>query len=143
MSTKRSLRGIAVAAALAAVAIPAAAQYASTYTVIENRSDGTIVERVYAAEPILVERSAPIYVERYRLHEDQIITEAVKDELAADPYLDPRSIAVETEKNVVSLSGLVGTPGQARIAARDAQRVEGVKEVRNYIRSRVGDASGY
>ena len=149
MSRKPSLLRIAVAAALASVAIPAAAQSAPTYTVIETHPDGTTVERVYATErayvagPAIVESGPPILVERRRLHEDQLITEAVKEELAADPRLDPSRIAVETERNVVQLSGLVSTPGQARIAARDAQRVEGVAEVRNYIRPRVGDASSY
>ena len=75
--------------------------------------------------------------------EDMLITEDVKAALDADPRLDPRSIAVETSRNVVSLSGLVNTPGQAIIAQRDASRVGGVAEVRNYLRSKVGDPTSY
>jgi hypothetical protein len=79
-----------------------------------------------------------ITVRRAYANENALITEEVKDELARDARLDPSRIAVETDRNVVTLSGLVSTPGQARIALQDAHRVEGVHEVRNYLRPRVG-----
>ena len=36
------------------------------------------------------------------------------------------------------LTGRVTTPGQADIASRDAASVDGVREVRNELRTRVG-----
>jgi len=129
MNTMHRALAVATLGTLAVVAFTATAQEVASYTVVEDRS------AYYVAPPITVER-------RYA-SEDMLITEDVKAALAADPRLDPRNIAVETSRNVVSLSGLVNTPGQAVIATRDAGQVYGVAEVRNYLRSRVGDPTSY
>ena len=127
---------VAAALALASgVVIPATAQEITSYTVVEERS--TYYEPSYYVAP------APIIVERPYATEDMLINEDVKATLASDPRLDSRSIAVETNRNVVTLSGLVNRPGQARIAQRDASQVNGVAEVRNYLRSKVGDSSSW
>jgi hypothetical protein len=80
----------------------------------------------------------PITVYGSRASEDELITNDVVYQLATDPRLSGK-IGVETERNVVTLSGRVTTPGQAEIAARDAKSVDGVSEVRNLVRSRVGN----
>ena len=111
---------------LLAVAAPVAAQdELNGYTRLPNSDYYTYREPV-------------ITVQSRHADEDVFITEEVKDTLAADPRLDPSRIAVDTERNVVRLSGLVETPGQAAIATRDAHRIDGVTEVRNYLRTRVG-----
>ena len=88
-----------------------------------------------APSPILVEER--ITVTAPSLTEDQAITRDVVDTLAYDARLSGR-IGVETRNNVVELSGRVGTPGQVRIAERDAKSVPGVREVQNSIRPSVG-----
>jgi hypothetical protein len=112
-------------AAIAVVALPATAQYSETY--------------VYVEEPAYHE--SLIVVERPFASEDVLITQDVMSELAWDPRLDSSRIAVDTQRNVVSLSGSVTRAGQAALAARDAKGVDGVAEVHNYLRPRVG-ASG-
>ena len=129
MKTVHKALAVATFGVLAVVAISATAQETASYIVVPQQ--GTY----YYAPPITVER-------RYAT-EDMLINDDVKATLAADPRLDSRSIAVETNRNVVSLSGLVNLPGQAVIAQRDASQVYGVSEVRNYLRSRVGDPTSY
>ena len=83
-----------------------------------------------------------ITVERGYMN-DQALSEEVKDELARDPRIDPSRIVVETRHSVVTLSGLVNTPAQVTHVARDANRVAGVSEVRNYVRSLIGGSGGW
>lgn len=71
-------------------------------------------------------------------NEDAAITQSVADNIAADPWING-AVGIDTRDNVVTLTGLVSTPGQTWRAAGDARRVDGVDEVRNQIRSRVGD----
>jgi hypothetical protein len=141
----------ALGATFALLGASATAQGLDNYAVVEERSTYYAPEAVYyarapevvyyASPAETVYYAPPIVVERQLLTEDQMITENVRAVLDSDPRIDSSRIAVETQQNSVALSGLVGTPGQARIARRDAQQVEGVHEVRNYIRSRVGDSS--
>src|SRR5688572_8776061 len=126
MSTGSRILGRSVCGALALVALAATAQGTDSYVVVEERS-------TYYAPRVTVEHR--------HASEDTLITQDVKAVFESDPRLDPSHISVETERNVVRLAGLVSSPGQAIIAARDAQGVAGVSEVRNYIRSRVGDTS--
>ena len=88
-----------------------------------------------APEPVLVEERITVIAPS--LTEDQAITRDVVDTLAYDSRLSGR-IGVETRNNTVELSGRVATPGQVRIAERDAKSVPGVREVRNSIRPSVG-----
>lgn len=89
-----------------------------------------VVTEVYEAPPRIVVEAEPIGV-------DEAITYDVVDTLAADDRLSGR-IGVETYDRRVELSGIVTTPGQARIAARDAMSVPGVREVNSQLRTRVG-----
>jgi len=135
MTARNSILAGTLAALAAGVAASATAQEPQSYVVVEDHGN-------YSAPP-LTYYAPPLTVERRRATEDFLVNEDVKAALAADPRLDPRSIAVETNRNVVSLSGLVNLPGQAIIAQRDASQVNGVSEVRNNLRSRVGDPTSY
>jgi osmotically-inducible protein OsmY len=66
---------------------------------------------------------------------------AVRDELAADPKIDHRQVAVSADDGVVSLRGTVGSLRQRREAAEAAKRVYGVQEVKNQLEVRplIGD----
>ena len=88
-----------------------------------------VTTRIYEANRIEVE--APRY------STDQRITNDVVDVLATDPRLSGK-IGVVTDDRTVHLTGRVTTPGQADIASRDAMSVDGVREVRNELRTRVG-----
>jgi osmotically-inducible protein OsmY len=88
--------------------------------------------------PSVTVYEASITVHGRRAAEDDLITHEVVLELARDPRLSGH-IGVETQSSDVTLSGLVTTPGQADRAGRDAHRVEGVRNVRNDLRSRVGE----
>ena len=72
-----------------------------------------------------------------RSAEDQAITLAVIGRIAADPLISGR-VGVDTQRNVVMLSGRVATPVQADRAARHALAVSGVREVDNQLRSHPG-----
>jgi hypothetical protein len=143
MIRKSRLLARALGATLLALGASATAQGLASYAVVEDRSSYYAPDVVYYYTPPaeVAYYAPPIVVERRLLTEDEMITEEVKAVLDSDPRIDSSRISVETQQNSVALSGLVGTPGQARIARRDAQQVEGVREVRNYIRSRVGDSS--
>ena len=91
----------------------------------------------YTPTVIEVDDRERIIVTAPPLSENQAITRDVVDTLAADPRLSGR-IGVETRNNVVELSGRVTTPGQVRIAERDAKSVPGVRDVQSLLRSSVG-----
>ena len=80
---------------------------------------------------------APTIVTGQRSAEDQAITLAVIDRLRADPLISGR-IGVDTQRNVVTLTGRVATPMQSDRAASHAMRVAGVREVDNQLRSHPG-----
>lgn len=100
----------------AALAAPALAQ-----------TDGTSPQHVGPATVVTAQRSA----------EDQAITVAVIDRIAADPLISGR-VGVDTYRNVVTLSGRVATAVQADRAARHALFTKGVREVDNQLRSHPG-----
>lgn len=147
------LRAPLLCAAIAAVAAPAFAaevleivqvpvtsyqygQPVTTYYYVERPATGTTY--VYT-EPVVTEvyRAPDVVVTAPALTEDEAITRDVVDTIASNPRISGR-IGVETRDNNVNLSGIVGTPGQARSAVRDAQSVPGVRNVESELRSRVG-----
>ena len=79
----------------------------------------------------------PTYVTARRSAEDEAITYAVIQRIAADPLISGR-VGVDTVRNVVTLSGRVATTMQAERATRDAKGVRGVREVDNQLRSHPG-----
>jgi osmotically-inducible protein OsmY len=69
--------------------------------------------------------------------EDQRITNDVEAKIAGDPLLTG-TIGVETVNGVVTLTGLVSTSGEADRAGRDAESVDGVREVDDQVNALVG-----
>ena len=70
------------------------------------------------------------------------LQQAVRDELAADPKIDHREVAVSaSDDGAVILRGTVGSLRQRRAAAEAAKRVFGVQEVENNldVRPLIGD----
>jgi hypothetical protein len=140
MTTTRKLLASALFGVLG-VANSATAQEIASYTVVEDRSTYYVVPPTYVETPTYV--APPIVVERRYATEDASISEDVRAALNADPRLDNtrNTIAVDTNRGVVSLSGTVTRPGQATIAKRDAQLIPDVREVNNYLRARIGFTS--
>ena len=153
---KLSTLVLAVGTVLAAPAFAQAVTYYSqperTTTYYTDPVTGAYVERtetVYPLpttvyrDPAPVTYAAPVYsqpdivVVAPRLSEDQLITRDVVDRIANDPHMSGR-VGVETYRNDVTLTGRVTTPGQVDRAERDARSVEGVRDVTNLVRPRVG-----
>jgi osmotically-inducible protein OsmY len=61
--------------------------------------------------------------------DDTLITTKVKASFAADPQVSALAITVETEKGVVTLSGVVESEAERQRAIQLAQGMEGVKRV--------------
>jgi osmotically-inducible protein OsmY len=61
----------------------------------------------------------------------------VTDELYWDPKLDSGAIAVSVDDGVVTLRGTVGSFHEKQDAKRDAERIYGVKDVRNELEVRI------
>jgi osmotically-inducible protein OsmY len=78
-----------------------------------------------------------ITVEQRRLSADERIQATLMDVLAQAPNMSG-SIGVESRDQVVTLSGWTATSGQAQRAVRYAYAIDGVKDVQNEIRPRVG-----
>ena len=89
----------------------------------------TYVETVYPGADIIV--TAP------RLNEDQLITRDVIDRIAGNPNISG-NIGVETYRRDVTLTGRTVTQGQSDRAESEAKSVDGVRDVNNLIRPRVG-----
>ena len=130
--------------ALAAAAMPALAEVVeyryyypaptTTYYYTEPATTyyypAPVTEVYYRAPDVVV--TAPRYY-----NDDLRITDDVVGVLASDSRLSGK-IGVETWRNDVTLTGRVSTPGQARIAERDAKSVSGVRDVSNQLRTSVG-----
>ena len=143
-------RPIALSLAAAALALPGLAMadivYESTYYVPPTP------DTVYYLQPAETEyvtteqpeihyyypASDTIEVYAQRASEDDLIANDVAENIAADPYIRGR-IGVESRNRAVTLTGRVGTPGQKLRAENDAHAVDDVAEVRNHLRSAVGD----
>lgn len=63
----------------------------------------------------------------------------VKDELAWEPQVDPKTIAVSAEDGRVTLRGTVGSPREKLAASKAAKRVFGVVAVHNELEVRLLD----
>jgi hyperosmotically inducible protein len=61
--------------------------------------------------------------------DDTTITTKVKANLLADPAVSSFAISVETSKGVVSLTGIVNSPGERAQAIQVAQETGGVRRV--------------
>jgi osmotically-inducible protein OsmY len=85
-------------------------------------------------------KEPPVTVTAERKSKDELINEDVVKLLASDTRLSGY-IGVETRDQIVTLNGRVTSAGQTWRATRIAQSVEGVREVRNHLRTRVGGMS--
>jgi len=61
----------------------------------------------------------------------------VTDELYWDPKVDSAAIAVSAADGVVTLRGTVGSFREKQEAKHDAERIYGVKDVKNEIEVRI------
>ena len=66
--------------------------------------------------------------------DDARVAAAVRSALLADPDLGLRDIAVDVDRGVVSLSGVVRTADEVQRAATVAQRAAGVREVKSGLK---------
>ena len=105
--------------------------YTEPATTYYYREPVTTTTYVYTEPAITVE--APRYY-----NDDQRITADVVDAIASDGRIRG-DIGVSTYRSNVELTGRVTTPGQRDRAGRAARSVDGVGEVQNLIRPRVGD----
>lgn len=128
-SVERSDPAIAVAPSVTYSAPPSTTTYVAPATTSVAPPTVTYYEPVRYGPDIVV--TAP------RASEDPLITGEVMDRIASDPNISGR-VGVETYRNDVTLTGRVATQGQADRAERHARAVEGVDEVTNLVRPRVG-----
>jgi hypothetical protein len=144
-------RPIALSIAAAALALPGLAiadiVYESTYYVPPTP------DTVYYLQPVETEyvrteqpeiryyypASNTIEVYAQRASEDDLMANDVAENIAADPNIRGR-IGVEALNRDVTLTGRVATPGQKLRAENDARAVDDVREVRNHLRSAVGES---
>ncbi|MBC8024347.1 MAG: BON domain-containing protein [Burkholderiales bacterium] len=75
-----------------------------------------------------------ILVPSSSLTQDQLIKSEVMDRIASDQRPSGQ-IGVETQDNVVTLTGRVLDPDQIEWAAQDARGVDGVTDVNNLVRA--------
>lgn len=68
--------------------------------------------------------------------DDSVITTKVKAAIFNEPTLKASEINVETYRGVVQLSGFVNSPDDERKAIEVARNIEGVKSVKDDMRSK-------
>jgi osmotically-inducible protein OsmY len=64
---------------------------------------------------------------------DSVITTRVKAGILSDPGLAGSDISVNTDRGVVTLTGMVKSQEQAAVASAHAQRPDGVLRVENHL----------
>lgn len=109
------------------VYVPPTTYYGETVTTTYDDVAAPGTTAIYTEPPIVVRPD----------DNDAALNQDVVETLALDPRLSGR-IGVETRDRDVSLSGVVGTEGQALRAERDAMNVYGVARVHNELTSRFG-----
>jgi hypothetical protein len=70
--------------------------------------------------------------------DDSLLADKVTLALYSDKQVRGRQIAVEASQGVVQLNGVVASSAEAQRAVQVAQKVPGVKEVRNRLRVQEG-----
>jgi len=101
-----------------------------TYYAAPVTDHSTVVGDTYYDE-------SPIIVTAPRASDDVLITDDVVDRIASDPRVSG-NIGVDTFRGDVTLTGRTGGTVQKDFAEQDAKSVDGVNDVENYIRPRVG-----
>ena len=73
---------------------------------------------------------------------DEAITDIISNRIAANKYLEPADITVYTQNGVVTLRGTVEDLDQLHMAEYMAERVQGVKAIKNeLVETHTADAS--
>ena len=91
-------------------------------------------QRVAAAQPASpAETSASRLLPPPEALSDPVITAKVKASLMADPAMAGSDVSVNTDRGVVSLTGMVASQEQAAVAAAHAQRQDGVMRVDDHL----------
>jgi hypothetical protein len=157
MNARCKLRASLAAAALAAAVPAVAAEAVTVYTVPADELPATTTyysapstattyyyvpsTETYYYVPATTEvyTEAPITVYADRATDDQRITDDVGFAIASDPRISG-TIGVDTFNRDVTLTGRVGTTVQKDWADQDAKGVDGVRDVNNYLRPRVGES---
>jgi uncharacterized protein YjbJ (UPF0337 family) len=69
---------------------------------------------------------------------DQLISQDVRNALLADPTIanDARSIRIDTNNGVVTISGFVSTSSEKQLVTRLLQNVSGIRQVNNQLEVR-------
>ena len=119
------------------IATPAEPVVTSTETV--TTTETVFVPATQSPAPV-VEQSVvqpSLTIEDRRMTEDQRLQALVMDKLGAATNISGK-IGVESNQQVVTLSGYTVTAAQGQRAGRLAGSVEGVKSVNNEIRARIG-----
>ena len=103
------------------------------------RSIGTLIALAALSVPAVAATppDSPIIVTEPRATADELITRQVVDTLSSDARLAGR-IGVQTVDGEVELSGIVTNASLSRLAERDAKGVQGVRNVRNLLATRMG-----
>ena len=91
----------------------------------------------YYVTPQPVYYAGPYTVYGSPADNDAAINADVQDRIASDPYINGH-IDVSTRNSDVTLQGLVSTPGQVDRAGYRAREVDGVGDIDNQVRARVG-----
>jgi hypothetical protein len=124
------------------IAVPAEPVVTET-TVTTTTTTETVAAPAYVPAPApVVERSVPqpqppLTIEDRRLTADQRIQALVMDKIAGASNISGK-IGVESNQQVVTLTGYTVTAAQGQRAGRLAGSVDGVKSVNNEIRARIG-----
>ena len=156
MTARFKLRASLAAAALAAAVPALAAQDVTIYTVpatevpattyyVPSTADTTYYyvpsTNTYYYVPATNEvyTEAPITVYADPMTDDQLIADDVGAAIASDPRVSG-TIGIDSFNGDVTLTGRVGTPVQKDWADQDAKGVDGVNDVNNLIRPRVGES---
>lgn len=103
-------------------------------TVVETYTPDTTS---YYVTPQPVYYAGPYTVYGSPADNDAAINADVQDHIASDPYINGH-IDVSTRDSDVTLQGLVSTPGQVDRAGYRAREVDGVGDIDNQVRARVG-----
>lgn len=64
---------------------------------------------------------------------DSVITARIKAGILSDPGMAGADVSVNTDRGVVSLTGMIKSPEQAAIASAHAQRQDGVMRVNSQL----------
>ena len=92
------------------------------------------MQKYLAALATLTLVSAPAWASSHPI-KDSYITAKVKAALIADSDTDADNIHVTTRHGIVTLRGIVRSKAEKDEAKRDAMKIDGVREVRNELRT--------